>query len=381
MNRLALFLRRLASFFTLIELLVVIAIIAILAALLLPALASAREKARRSSCTNGLNQMSKGLESYLSDYGQYYPAGQSWMWEGYNNHVLQNPPHPTHNEAYTDPITNTVVYCSGNYMGGNDPRSYWRCIGVGVHHDGTFSGNVTSGAAIKAAPWGLGNLVTSAYIPDVKLFYCPSVGDTYKWPEMQMDRQWSADQYGGQTLRDFRDRGGYDAQTLTYGLWKYWTTGGYDQYVAIYCNYDYRNTPTVPGQNVSVSGGGSSTDYGTAAMAGWQASSVQVRWTKPIVMTSPHAPSFKTPKTLGGRALVVDSFTKTANYGDSQNYSVSRPGFGYYHHRDGYNVLYGDGSADWLRDPGWKRVLGMDASQWFWGVTRWEIVTGMLDRQ
>lgn len=67
--------------FTLIELLVVIAIIGILAAILLPALARARESARRASCQNNLKQWGLVFKMYSNEAkgGKFPPMQIAWM--------------------------------------------------------------------------------------------------------------------------------------------------------------------------------------------------------------------------------------------------------------------------------------------------------------
>ena len=216
--------------FTLIELLAVIAIIAILAGMLLPALASAREKARRTACLNNLSQMSKAMESYCGDYGQYFPSWVGWGERGTYWYSV-TPATVRFNEMgiFLDKDGNYLeMYCPANRASNgaplNDLRSPYRSgtmdfrmIFGGMNYQ--YTGLATPqeygdpNNPLKMGPNGIGFLMMGNYIGDAAVFFCPSSDN--------MPASYRYGSLGGTRLSELRTVGGTDLHSIMYGDWSW----------------------------------------------------------------------------------------------------------------------------------------------------------------
>jgi len=391
--------------FTLIELLVVIAIIAILAAMLLPALASAREKARRTSCMNNLNQFGQAFASYTSDYGDYLPCDPGWG--------VGNAPDPgsrvvkgSYQYSYT--VESSLIKPGGDTTLTFLPTSpgpfgdirFWLNMVHGVYAM-TWKNSAASPSFapgnLNGMPVGAGTLLVTGHMPDMKVFYCPTgavmdvdVGKRSYWGNF--------DCFVETNINTYKKLGGTDGNALLAGDWTnvtsinkawgaQWTTTK-----AIAGSYAYRNQPFIADpatggpshqnlwgasgnspftSNLCSSGDGYNPchywDNGSRAIWG---GGYGYNWPTPNCMTAKqyerdgavlalpvglYPNCFrKTTKLLGGRPLMMDRWGKPAWYAtppaNTSNTGIV-PGDGYLAHKDGYNVMMGDGHVAWMADP------------------------------
>jgi hypothetical protein len=294
-----------------------------------------------------------------------------------------------------DPRTNHVVatYYDGqgyqDYSGGSyhwHPPTLFRTIfsgwnlgeGTAVIGNNTAGPNAVTigdnpqpGTIPMMNPVGLGYLAGTGYIEDMGVYFCPSATG------MPADRVSDVMNYAATTLAECKQAGGTDPQTIARGNWGFlgnWVNNfGYRYYVSarvLQSHYNYRMVPSCVQPDsewyyaYDPPGGVTRTDLTYFCPM----------WVRPYQRFKASEPVFKTQKQISSRAVVSDSFSKDLGY------SVVRaavPGMGYWAHRDGYNVLYGDWIAKWYGDTQ-SRIMWWPRQGAGWTNLRYSLANNVL---
>ena len=145
--------------FTLIELLVVVAIIAILASLLLPALASGKEKAKASRCISNIRQLALAAQLYCDENGAALPWSERY-WTAPSNQSFN----------FTDTTAATFhpnFYAeTRTYVGTND--GFWYCPTAQEDKSLTVAGDSSPLLGYMANMFTVGVSVAAATLPEAQ---------------------------------------------------------------------------------------------------------------------------------------------------------------------------------------------------------------------
>ncbi|HEY3762899.1 MAG TPA: prepilin-type N-terminal cleavage/methylation domain-containing protein [Verrucomicrobiae bacterium] len=199
--------------FTLIELLVVIAIIAILAALLLPALAAAKAKAKTTRCLSNMKQLALAFPMFADDHNQMFPPagwangtdtnpGKQISWDSYINKYIGGNTSLADLAVGTllvDEVPNTLqcpfdIYPKVNWLGGFNAQSIFAMRSYSMIAVNQTQG--TSGGWQRAPSKGLPSLTAAGSM---------NIGIYWQDPNSSDPANWDAQGYNTSVVRDPAD--------------------------------------------------------------------------------------------------------------------------------------------------------------------------------
>ncbi|HRU07633.1 MAG TPA: hypothetical protein P5137_17870, partial [Candidatus Brocadiia bacterium] len=297
----------------------------------------------------------KALVSYAGDYGGYLPSWAGWpgpdfTWcrdgsgapvygstgcASHANKAAMSEMYYGHRPGDTPIRVDGGATVGSTWSSRHETADYtsFRVIAWGSKYPAT----TYAVGQLNAAPNGMGFLLTSNYLSDASIFYCPSA-------DGMIGDKWDLGKQGAYSLGHWRTLGGFSSSVLLYGDWgkMNYTLSGVRM---AYSHYNYRNTPLL-------------NDWHK-----YQDNLYPLPGTKNQVKVRVLQPYFRTQRELGGRAIVSDTFSKGTVY-DANGINVSALynnkgieesrkifGMGIKAHQTAYNTLYGDGRAAVFGDP------------------------------